>query len=86
VVIGKNKLESMPEELQQVVLDAAKDMQRFEAEKFAADQQRLEQALKEAGMEFVEVDQQAFAERAKPAIEASLNEEQMKLYQAIQGL
>ncbi|GHA83350.1 TRAP transporter substrate-binding protein [Modicisalibacter luteus] len=86
VVIGKNKLESMPEVLQQVILDAAKEMQSFEAEKFAQDQQRLEQALKDAGMEFVEADQQAFAEQAKPAVEASLNEEQKALYQAIQNL
>lgn len=86
VVIGKNKLESMPEDLQKVVLDAADKMQSYEEELFAKDQQRLEQALKDAGMEFVEVDQQAFADKAKPAIEASLNEEQQKLYQAIQDL
>ncbi len=86
VVIGKNKLESMPDDLQQVVRDAADEMQSYEEELFAKDQQRLEQALKEAGMTFVEVDQQAFAEKAKPAVEASLNEEQQKLYQAIQDL
>nr|WP_299245011.1 TRAP transporter substrate-binding protein [uncultured Halomonas sp.] len=86
VVIGKNKLESMPDELQQVVMDAAESMHEFEAEKFTEDQKRLEQALKDAGMEFVEVDQQAFAEKAKPAVEASLNEEQLALYEAIQNL
>lgn len=86
VVIGKNKLESMPEELQQVVREAASEMHDFEAEKFAADQKRLEAALKEAGMEFVEVDQAAFAEKAKPAVEASLNEEQQALYETIQNL
>lgn len=86
VVIGKNKLESMPDELQQVVMDAAEEMHTFEAEKFTADQQRLEQALKDAGMEFVEVDQAAFAEQAKPAVEASLSEEQQALYETIQNL
>ncbi|WP_136068967.1 TRAP transporter substrate-binding protein [Modicisalibacter radicis] len=86
VVIGKNKLESMPDDLQKVVRDAADKMQGYEEGLFAEDQQRLEQALKDAGMEFVEVDQQAFAEKAKPAVEASLNEEQQKLYQAIQDL
>lgn len=86
VVIGKNKLESMPDELQQVVVDAGESMHKFEAEKFAEDQKRLEQALTDAGMKFVEVDQQAFAEKAKPAVEASLNEEQQALYKAIQEL
>ncbi|MCI0510883.1 tripartite ATP-independent transporter DctP family solute receptor [Chromohalobacter marismortui] len=86
VVIGKNKLESMPEDLQKIVLDAADKMQAYEEKLFAEDQKRLREALEEAGMEFVEVDQEAFAKQAKPAIEASLNEEQQKLYEAIQNL
>ncbi len=86
VVIGKQKLESMPEDLQKVVLDAADKMQNYEEKLFAEDQQRLEQALKDAGMEFVEVDKEAFTEKAKPAVKASLSEEQQKLYEAIQNL
>ncbi|MBZ5876557.1 MULTISPECIES: TRAP transporter substrate-binding protein [Chromohalobacter] len=86
VVIGKQKLESMPEDLQKVILDAADKMQSYEEELFAEDQKRLRKTLEEAGMEFVEVDQQAFAEKARPAVEASLNEEQQALYQAIQDL
>ncbi|WP_010629511.1 TRAP transporter substrate-binding protein [Halomonas sp. KM-1] len=86
VVIGRNRLESMPEELQQIVREAAREMQEYQAELFEEDQQRLEQALQERGMEFVEVDIEAFAEKARPAVEAALNDEQRELFDAIQNL
>ncbi|MDN3525248.1 TRAP transporter substrate-binding protein [Halomonas sabkhae] len=86
VVIGKDKLESMPEDLQQVVFEAADTMQAYEADLFAEDEKRLRQALEERGMEFVEVDTDAFAEKARPAVIDSLNEEQRKLFEAIQSL
>lgn len=86
VVIGQNKLQSMPDDLQQVVQDAASEMQTYEQQLFAEDQQRLQQALTDKGMEFVEVDQQAFAEKARPAVLESLSEEQVELYEAIQAL
>lgn len=86
VVIGKQKLESMPEDLQKVVLDAASQMQSYEEKLFSEDQKRLRKALEDAGMTFVDVDQQAFAEKARPAVKASLNDEQQKLYEAIQNL
>ncbi|SEN32283.1 TRAP transporter substrate-binding protein [Halomonas caseinilytica] len=86
VVIGKNQLEAMPEELQQVVRDAAQEMQSYEAELFEADQKRLQESLKERGMEFVEVDTEAFAEKARPAVLEALTDEQRELYEAIQDL
>ncbi|ALM53555.1 TRAP transporter substrate-binding protein [Halomonas huangheensis] len=86
VVIGQSKLQSMPEDLQQVVRDAALEMQAYEQQLFGEDQQRLQQALTDKGMEFVEVDQQAFAEKARPAVLESLSEEQVELYEAIQAL
>ncbi|MBA2780051.1 TRAP transporter substrate-binding protein [Billgrantia kenyensis] len=86
VVIGRNRLESMPEELQQIVREAAREMQDYQAELFEQDQQRLEQALQERGMEFVEVDTEAFAEKARPAVEAALDDEQLELFDAIQNL
>lgn len=86
VVIGKQKLESMPDDLQTVVRDAASEMQAYEEKLFVEDQQRLEQALKDKGMEFVEVDQAAFAKKAEPAVLDSLNDDQKALYKAIQDL
>ncbi|QJQ96017.1 MULTISPECIES: TRAP transporter substrate-binding protein [Halomonadaceae] len=86
VVIGRNQMESMPEELQQVVREAAREMQEYQAELFEEDQQRLEEALQARGMEFVEVDTDAFAEKARPAVLEALNEEQRALFDAIQDL
>lgn len=86
VVIGKQKLESMPDDLQTVVRDAASEMQSYEEKLFVEDQQRLEQALKDKGMEFVEVDQAAFAKQAEPAVLDALNDDQKALYKAIQDL
>ncbi|MCM5705700.1 TRAP transporter substrate-binding protein [Larsenimonas salina] len=86
VVIGKRKLESMPEDLQQVVLEAGRDMQSYEATLFKKDQARLKSALEEKGMTFVDSDEAAFAEKARPAVEKALNDEQLELYKAIQNL
>ncbi|GHC38287.1 TRAP transporter substrate-binding protein [Aidingimonas halophila] len=86
VVIGKKQLDEMPEDLQEVVLEAGQEMQEYEAELFEEDQQRLEEDLKERGMEFVEVDQEAFADKARPVVEESLNDEQIELFEAIQEL
>ncbi|RUR57263.1 TRAP transporter substrate-binding protein [Vreelandella populi] len=86
VVIGRNQLENMPEELQQVVRDAAETMQAFESELFVEDQKRLEQALQERGMEFIEVDVDAFAEAARPAVLDALTPEQREIFDAIQDL
>ncbi|UYF98674.1 MULTISPECIES: TRAP transporter substrate-binding protein [unclassified Halomonas] len=86
VVIGRNQLESMPDELQTVVREAAQTMQSFEADLFVEDQARLEQALAERGMEFIEADVDAFAEQARPAVIEALTPEQRELFEAIQDL
>ncbi|PAU78228.1 TRAP transporter substrate-binding protein [Halomonas salipaludis] len=86
VVIGQDALNQMPDDLQQVVRDAAASMQDYQAELFVEDQERLEEALRERGMEFVEVDIEAFAERARPAVEEALDDEQRALFEAIQDL
>ncbi|TFH87810.1 TRAP transporter substrate-binding protein [Billgrantia azerbaijanica] len=86
VVIGKDQLEAMPDDLQQVIFDAAETMQAYEAELFQKDEQRLRQDLEERGMQFVEVDTEAFAETARPAVLEALNEEQRELFETIQGL
>ncbi|WP_082890284.1 TRAP transporter substrate-binding protein [Halotalea alkalilenta] len=86
VVIGQRQLERMPQELQRVVREAADEMQRYHAELFEQDQQRLDQTLRERGMVFVEVDQEAFAEQAREAVLGALNEEQRALFEKIQAL
>lgn len=83
VVIGQQKLESMPDELQQVVLEAADEMRAHQQSLFEEDQQRLRRDLEAAGMAFVEVDQQAFADRALPAVKEALDDEQRALLERI---
>jgi tripartite ATP-independent transporter DctP family solute receptor len=60
-----NKLS--PED-QEAVLEAARRTQEYERELFLADEQQLVEDLQAAGMEFVEVDQEAFAAQAKDAV------------------
>ncbi|OHV10632.1 TRAP transporter substrate-binding protein [Kushneria phosphatilytica] len=84
VVIGQQKFNQLPEDLQKVVMNAADQMQSYEHELFVKDQQRLRKTLKDHGMQFIEVDQQAFAEKARPAVRKALSGEQLKLYEKIQ--
>ncbi|MGM8850596.1 TRAP transporter substrate-binding protein [Salinicola halophyticus] len=80
VVIGKNKLESMPDDLQKVITDAADNMHGNYQELFQKDQKRLRNSLEEHGMKFVEVDQDAFRDKAREAVEANLEGETLELY------
>jgi TRAP-type transport system periplasmic protein len=58
---------------QQAMTEAAQIAQEFERELFLEEEERLAQSLQEAGMEFVEVDQEAFAEQARPAVIESVD-------------
>lgn len=60
---------------QEAVLEAARRAQAYERELFLADEAKLVEELKAAGMEFVEVDKKAFAAKAKDAVLANVNEE-----------
>ena len=60
---------------QQAVLEAAATAQTLERELFLADEARLEQALKDKGMTFVDSDKAAFAAKAKDAVLANVGEE-----------
>ncbi|RCK19491.1 TRAP transporter substrate-binding protein [Thalassospira lucentensis] len=57
------------------VMEAAKRAQAYERELFSADEQRLTQELQDKGMTFVEVDTQAFAQKAKDAVLANVSDE-----------
>ena len=59
---------------QQAVLEAAATAQTLERELFLADEARLEQALKDKGMTFVDSDKAAFAAKAKDAVLANVGE------------
>jgi TRAP-type C4-dicarboxylate transport system substrate-binding protein len=73
----------MPDDLQKVVWDAAADMQTYEHDLFAADEQQLADTLKSKGMELVEVDTEAFKTKARTAVMESLTPEQIELFNKI---
>ena len=85
VVVGKKKLDSMPEDLQKIVLDCAKEMQEYENKLFIEDEKKLRAKLEKNGMTFVDADQKAFAEKAKSAVLSALTEEQRKLLEQIKS-
>ncbi|SFA84502.1 tripartite ATP-independent transporter solute receptor, DctP family [Lentibacillus halodurans] len=83
VVVGNEQLNSLSEDMQAAVKEAAKEAQAFGMDLYETETAEYEQMLKDEGMEFVEVDQDTFAEAMKPAVENSLSEEQLELYERI---
>jgi len=86
VVIGEKKFQSLPADLQKVVLDAAKVMQDYEREIFFSDEKTLADFLTTNGMEFVDVDQKAFAEKAASGVLPLLTPSQKVLYDKARAL
>jgi tripartite ATP-independent transporter DctP family solute receptor len=84
VVMGNKKFESMPANLQQIILESAKVMQAYEHELYLEQEELDRLFLKEKGMEFIEVDKTAFEKVASEAVMKSFSEEQKKLYKRIQ--
>ncbi|GAA3543510.1 TRAP transporter substrate-binding protein [Zobellella aerophila] len=86
VLIGKRQLEQLPEELQQILMESAKEMQAYERTLFTQAEAELEAKLKEKGMEFVDVDQAAFKAKALEAVRKTLDAEQLELFNKIQAI
>ncbi|KZB56708.1 TRAP transporter substrate-binding protein [Thalassospira xiamenensis] len=59
----------------EAVMEAAKRAQAYERDLFSADEERLTKELQAKGMTFVEVDTQAFAQKAKDAVLANVSDE-----------
>ena len=82
VCIGEKRLKSLPEDLQKVVLDAAKEMQKYENELFLKDEKALETFLK-TKMTFVDVDIAAFQAKSKDAVLAKFDADQKAMFNKI---
>lgn len=82
LVIGEKKLQSMPKDLQQIVLDAAKEAQKYEHEIYLKDEDRLAKDLQAKGMQFVEVDKAAFQNKVKDVVPTKFPQYK-ELYQRI---
>ncbi|MGQ9369174.1 TRAP transporter substrate-binding protein [Azospirillum sp. ST 5-10] len=83
LVGGAKKLSRLPEAQQTAIAEAAAAAQAYERELFLADEKQLAADLKAKGMEFVEVDKEAFANRGREAVAAALNPEIKPLYEEI---
>lgn len=84
VVMGNKQFEKLPEDLQQLIIESAKIMQEYEHSLFLEQEALDVQFLKDKGMEFIEVDKEAFEKLARKAVRESFTKEQMALYERIQ--
>ncbi|WBU56531.1 TRAP transporter substrate-binding protein [Paracoccus sediminicola] len=75
LTISEMSWNKLSEEDQQAVLEAAQNAQDYERELFLADEERLEQVLKDKGMTFVDSDAEAFATAAQDAVLANVSED-----------
>ncbi|ESR27032.1 TRAP transporter substrate-binding protein [Lutibaculum baratangense] len=75
LTISEMAWDQLSEEDQQAVMEAAKRAQEYEREVFLEDEEALRTTLQEKGMEFVEVDTQAFAEKARDAVLSNVSDE-----------
>ncbi|NBI07198.1 TRAP transporter substrate-binding protein [Senegalia massiliensis] len=84
VLVGKKQFESLTPELQDAVMEAGQEAQEFADNLFEEEISKYKKELQEKGMKInSNVDKEAFKEAMKPAIEKSLNEEQLDLYNRI---
>ncbi len=86
IVMGNKKFESLPGELQQVILESAEIMQAYEHDLYLEQEELDYRFLKEKGMEFIEVDKAAFEKLASQAVMENFSEEQKILYKRIQEM
>ncbi|MGJ8737976.1 TRAP transporter substrate-binding protein [Zobellia laminariae] len=79
-VIGEKQFQRLPPDLQKIFLLAADDMQAYEHRLFLDNEKKVQDELKAKGMEFIEVDKDAFQEKCEAAIYNSLSPEMKKIY------
>lgn len=79
-VIGEKQFQKLPPDLQKLVLQAGKEMQKYEHDLFLENEKVVQQELMDKGMELIEVDNVAFAKKCEKAIYDSLSPEMQKIY------
>lgn len=82
-VMGAEKFNSLPPDLQEIILVSARDMQRYEHSLFLRNEKTVTDKLKAKGMEFIEVDKNAFAEKCEEAIFKSLSPDMQQVYHQV---
>ena len=79
-LIGEKQFQKLSKELQDIFLLAAKDMQDFERKLYIANQDKVKQKLIDNGMEFIEVDNEAFSKKCEAAIFENLSPAMQNVY------
>ncbi|CAM3397143.1 TRAP transporter substrate-binding protein [Zobellia roscoffensis] len=79
-VMGEKQFERFPPDLKKIFLEAAKDMQAYEHHLFLENEKNVQEELKAKGMEFIEVDKDAFQQKCEEAIYNSLSPDMKKIY------
>ena len=82
-VVGVKQFEKLSPEIQDAVLLSAQTAQSFGLEELQKISTKYTKDLKNKGMEFVEVDKQAFQDIVKPAMVSSFSADQNDLYNKI---
>jgi tripartite ATP-independent transporter DctP family solute receptor len=85
-VIGEKQFRAMPEDLQQIFLQAAKEMVEYEHQLFLKGERTIVEELKQKGMQLIEVDKKAFSEKCGDAVYQTLSAEMQRVYREVQDL
>lgn len=85
-VIGEKQFQKLPDDLKKILLEAAKDMQAYEHELFLENEHKIIAELKAKGMQFIEVDKEAFIKKSEKAIYNSLSPDMQAIYREIKNI
>ena len=86
VVIGDKQFQSLPSDLKEIFLEAAKDMQKFEHQLFLENETKLRAYLENKGMKFIEADKLSFQQTGSQAVYESLSLEMKDIYDRISAI
>ena len=84
-VVGEKQFQRLPPDLQELFLQAGKEMQAYEHRLFLENEKNVQEELKAKGMEFIEVDKEAFRQKCEKAIYESLSPEMQKIYNQLKA-
>ena len=85
-VIGEKQFNAMPKDLQEIFLECARDMQTFERKLFQDNTALARQELEAKGMEFIEVDREAFKKKHGNAIYNTLSPAMREVYRSLKDI
>jgi TRAP-type C4-dicarboxylate transport system substrate-binding protein len=82
-MIGDKQFQEMPQDLQVIFMEAAKDMQHYEHQLFLENEVNLRENLENKGMTFIEVDNFSFRQIGSKAVYQSLSQDMKEIYNKI---